>query len=91
MALEYGVGLEALRGVIKGRKDFGYALLGDQLISRRVLEAVREELEGVKRHAEALEIFRRYGISASSQALCLLGYKVRWIGLDLEGAEIFKA
>ncbi|NPV63625.1 MAG: DUF790 family protein [Methanotrichaceae archaeon] len=91
LAREYGVGLEALREVIKGRKDFGYALLGDQLVSRQVLEAVREELVGVKRHAEALEIFRRYGVSASSQALALLGYKVRWSGLDPESAEIFRA
>ena len=90
LAREYGVGLEALREVIKGRKDLGYALLGDQLVSRQVLEAVREELVGVKRHAEALEVFQRYGIRASGQALALLGYKVRWSGLDLEGAEILK-
>jgi len=45
---------------------------------------------GVKRHAEAQEIFRKYGIRACSQALVLLGYKVRWSGLDPESAEIFK-
>jgi hypothetical protein len=50
LAGEYGVGLEALREVIKERNDFGYALLGDQLVSRQVLEVVREELMGVMRH-----------------------------------------
>lgn len=52
---------------------------------------MREELAGVKNHAEALEIFRRYGISASSQALALLGHKVKWSGLDPEREEILKA
>jgi hypothetical protein len=65
--------------------------LSDQLVSRQVLEAVREELAGVKRHAEALKIFQRYGIRACSQALSMLGYKVKWSGLDPESAEIFKA
>jgi hypothetical protein len=59
-------------------------------ISRLVLEAIRDKLVGVNRHAEALEIFSKYGISASSQALSLLGYKVKWSGLDPESTEIFK-
>ena len=91
MAEGYVVGLEALKEVIKGRDDPDYVLLGDQLVSRHVLEIIRGKLEGVKKHDEALKIFRGYGIKASSQALSLLGYKVRWNGLDPENAEIFKA
>jgi hypothetical protein len=45
----------------------------------------------VKKHDEALKIFERYGIRAYSQALALLGYKVKWSGLDPENAEILKA
>jgi len=90
LAREYGVSLEALKDVIKGRNT-DYSLLGDQLVSRQNLETIRGELDGVKRHAEALEIFQRYGVRASSQALSSLGYKVKWSGLDPESAEIFKA
>ena len=45
---------------------------------------------GVKRHDDALKIFERYGIKAFSQALSLLGYKVKWCRLDPENAEILK-
>lgn len=45
----------------------------------------------VKRHVEALEIFRKYRIRPSSQALALIGPNVMWSGLDPESAEIFKA
>jgi hypothetical protein len=60
-----------------------------QLISRLTLEAVGRELEGVKMHSEALEIFRKYGIK-SQQVLDILGYRVKWKGLDSENAEIVK-
>jgi hypothetical protein len=45
----------------------------------------------VKKHNEAIEIFEEYGIRAHSQVLALLGYKVKWSGLDPENAEILKA
>ena len=48
-------------------------------------------MEGVKKHNDALKIFERHGIRAYSQALALLGYKVKWSGLDPDNAEILKA
>ena len=45
---------------------------------------------GVKRHDDALKIFEKYGIVACSQALSMLGYKVKWSGLDPENAEIVR-
>ena len=91
IAKRYGVGLEALREVIKGQNKPGYSLLGDQLVSNQILNTIRVELNGVKKHDEALKIFERYGIRAHSQVLAFLGYKVKWSGLDPENAEIFKA
>lgn len=91
IARRYGVGLEALREVIKGQNKPGYSLLGDQLVSNQVLNAIQAELKGVKKHDEALKVFERYGIRAHSQVLAFLGYKVKWSGLDPENAEIFKA
>jgi len=91
IARRYGVGLEALREVIKGQNRPDYSLLGDQLVSKQVLETIQGDLKGVKRHNDAIKIFERYGIRAHSQVLALLGYKVKWSGLDPENAEILKA
>ena len=90
VAKRYGVSIEALKEVIKGRKDPGYSLLGDQLVSKQVLETIQGELIGVTKHSDALKIFEVYGIKAYSQALSLLGYKVKWSGLDPENTEILK-
>ena len=91
IAKRYGVGLEAIREVIKGQNKPGYSLIGDQLVSNQILNTIQAELKGVKKHDEALKIFERYGIRAHSQVLAFLGYKVKWSGLDPENAEIFKA
>ena len=86
----YGVSLEALREVIKGQNKPDYSLLGDQLVSKQVLGTIQGELMGVKRHDDALKIFERYDIKAYSQALSLLGYKIKWSGLNPENAEPIK-
>jgi predicted nuclease of restriction endonuclease-like RecB superfamily len=90
VAKRYDVSLEAIKEVIKGRKDPGYSLLGDQLVSNQVLETIQGELIGVTKHSDALKIFEGYGIKAYSQALSKLGYRVKWSGLDPEKTEIVK-
>jgi len=60
-------------------------------VSQNVLEEIQSEFEGVKKHNEALKVFERHGIRAYSQALALLGYKVKWSGLDPDNAEILRA
>jgi predicted nuclease of restriction endonuclease-like RecB superfamily len=91
VAQRYGVSIEALREVVKDQTRPGYSLLGDQLVSNRILETIQSELIGMTKHGYALKIFERYGIRACSQALSMLGYKVKWSGLDPENAEILKA
>jgi uncharacterized protein len=90
IARRYGVSIEALKEVIKDRKASDYLLLGDQLVSNQVLETLKGELIGVTKHVDALKIFERYGIKAYSQALSMLGYRVKWSGLDPDNAEILK-
>lgn len=87
----YDVGIEPLKETIKGQNRPGFSLIGEQLISQHVLDEIQAELEGVKKHDDALKIFVRHGIRAYSQALTLLGYKVKWSGLDPDNAEILKA
>ena len=91
VARRYGVGIEPLKETIKGQNRPGFSLIGDQLVSQHVLEEIKAELEGVKKHDDALKIFEKHGIRAYSQALTLLGYKVKWSGLDPDNAEILKA
>jgi len=90
VAKRYGVSIEALKDMIKSRKDHDYSLLGDQLVGNQVLDSIQGELIGVTKHNDALKIFEKYGIKAYSQALSMLGYKVKWSGLDPENAEIIK-
>ena len=90
IARRYGVGLEAIREVIKGQNKPDYSLIGDQIVSNQILNTIQVELKGVKKHDEALKIFERYGIRANSQVLAVLGYKVKCSGLDPENAEIFQ-
>ncbi|MGV8127486.1 MAG: hypothetical protein ACP5PV_09785 [Methanothrix sp.] len=91
LARRYGVGIEPLKETIKGQNRPSYSLLGNQLISQQVLDDIQGELVGVKKHNDALKIFERHGIRTYSQALTLLGYKVKWSGLDPDNAEILKA
>ena len=76
--------------MIKGQNKPGYSLLGDQLVNSEVLETIQGELIDVTKHSDALKIFEKYGIKANSQALDMLGYKVKWSVLDPENAEIAK-
>lgn len=88
-ARKYGVGLNALKAVIQ-QKINGYLLIGDQLVDNQTVKTVQSELNGIKKHSEAIIIFEKYGIK-SQQILDVLGYKVKWVGLDPENAEILKA
>ena len=58
-------------------------------VENQTLKAVQGELNGVKKHNEALIIFGKFGIK-SQQIFDILGYKVKWNGLDPENAEIVK-
>jgi len=91
VARRYGVSIEPLKETIKGQNKPGFSLLGDQLISQHVLDEIQGELEGVKKHDDALKIFERHGIRSYSQALALLGYRVKCCGLDPDNAEILRA
>jgi predicted nuclease of restriction endonuclease-like RecB superfamily len=89
IARKYGVSLDAIKTDIKQNNRNGYLLIGDQLIDNQTLKAVQGELNGVKKHSEALIIFGNYGIK-SQQIFDILGYKVKWNGFDPENAEIVK-
>ncbi len=86
-AEKYNVSTDAMKAAVK--QNDGYLLIGDQLVSSQILEVIGREMDGVKKHSEALDIFGKYGIK-SQQVFDILGYKVKWNGLDPENAEIVK-
>ncbi len=85
----YDVSGDALKIAIKQNNKDGYLLIGDQLVDDQTVNAVKKELDGVKKHSEAINILGKYGIK-SQQILEVLGYKVKWNGLDPENAELVK-
>jgi predicted nuclease of restriction endonuclease-like RecB superfamily len=87
MAKKYKLSVEVLKKVINLDKG-EYSLIGDQLVSRQTLETIQRELTGVRRHNEAIKIFEKYGVRGHCSMLEVLGYKVKWSGLDPENAEI---
>jgi predicted nuclease of restriction endonuclease-like RecB superfamily len=87
MAKKHKLSIEVLKKVIDQDKG-EYSLIGDQLVSRQTLETIQSELTGVRRHNEAIKIFEKHGIKGHCSILELLGYKVKWSGLDPENAEI---
>jgi predicted nuclease of restriction endonuclease-like RecB superfamily len=89
IAKTYNVTIDALKMDIKQNNRNGYLLIGDQLIDNQTLKAVQGKMHGVKKHKEAPIIFGNYGIK-SQQIFDILGYKVKWNGLDPENAEIVK-
>ena len=89
VARKHSVSLDALKTVIKQNNKNGYSLIGDQFIDNQTIKAVQSELNGVKKHSEALDIFDKYVIK-SQQIFDILGYRVKWNGLDPENAEILK-
>lgn len=89
-ARKYEVTLDALLNAIKSDNNTNdYLRIGNQLVDNQTLQAVQDELNGVRKYNEALIIIEKYGIKGQ-QVFDILGYKVKWSGLDPDNAEIVK-
>jgi len=90
VARKHDVSLDALLSRIKNDNTGNdYSLIGDQLVDDQTLKTVENELNDVKKYNEALAIIEKYGIKGQ-QVFDILGYKVKWSGLDPDNAEIVK-
>lgn len=87
---KHKVSLEAIRKTINVK---GYRLIGNTMISERMLEKLGEELEklSIKTRTEAAELFKKNGITEVDQLLEALGYRVIWSSLDTENVPIIKS
>lgn len=86
-----GVSIDAMRLYLEGHKPAGYTNAGDELISNSLIGELQAELPGSIPYADAVAIIRRKGITAADTVIKLLGYTVRWSGLDPDSAVIYRA
>ena len=94
IAEKYNVTLDALSSALNLNnnsktkiKNNDHLRIGNQLVNNKTLKAVEEELNGVNLYNEALIIIEKYGIKGQ-QIFDMLGYKVKWNGLDPDNAEL---
>ncbi|MDD5447225.1 MAG: DUF790 family protein, partial [Methanocellales archaeon] len=90
VASEQNVSLEAIKRVFSAtinsatRKE--HVLVGDQLISKSLIEKLKDEMKEKNTRIEASELLEKKGITGVDQMLDLLGYAVKWVGLNPENA-----
>nr|MDO8081444.1 DUF790 family protein [Candidatus Freyarchaeota archaeon] len=89
IATKHKVSLEAIRKTINVK---GYTLVGNTMISDKMLEKLGEELEklSIKTRTEAAELFKKNGITEVDRLLEALGYRATWTSLDTENVPITK-
>jgi len=91
IAAASGVPADAVRRYLEENGAEGYALMGDELVSAEVLADIERSLPRTMPYAEASALIRSKGVGAVDPALKLLGYTVKWSGLDPESAVIYRA
>ncbi|MDD2666112.1 MAG: DUF790 family protein [Methanocellales archaeon] len=89
VASEQKVSLEAIKRVFSATKK-EHVLVGDQLISKSLIEKLKDEMKEKNTRIEASELLEGKGITGVDQMLDLLGYAVRWVGLNPENAMIVR-
>jgi len=96
-AARIGVSTEAARAFIVVHPPSGYVVLADTLVSNKKLVQIGDRIRvainqsGKLALKEAARIIQEEGVDDSANVLAMLGYKIRWRGIDSEQAEVFKA
>jgi hypothetical protein len=91
LAAKTGITADAVRRYLENNTTPGYKLAGNELVSSGVLEALKKSMPAAMPYAEASAKIRSTGITAIDPVLKLLGYTVKWSGLDPENATVLKA
>ncbi len=94
VASEQNVSLEAIKRVFYAKINSAtrkeHVLVGGQVISKSLIEKLKDEMKDKNTRIEASKLLEEKGITGVDQMLDLLGYAVRWIGLNPENAMIFR-
>ena len=95
-AARIGVSAEAARAFIIIHPPFGYVALANTLVSKEKLLQIGNKIRvaicksGKLPLKEAARIIEEEGVDDSANVLAMLGYRIRWRGIDSEQAEIFR-
>lgn len=89
VASKAGVNVDAVRRYVEVNKVPGYEMAGDELLSNNMLGALKKSISGSMRYSEASAVIRSKGVMAVDPVLKLLGYTVKWSGLDPDNAVIY--
>jgi predicted nuclease of restriction endonuclease-like RecB superfamily len=92
LAKRLGVSEEALRKSLQRRMPKGYRLIGKELVREEKLAEIAQKLAGLKdmRLKDAIRLIEEEGCQSPYNVLEALGYGIRWQGLDVEKAIVFK-
>jgi len=85
-----GVTTEALTKYIKENPQPGYVVVGDQAISEKLLKKIEAKLitHETKTLLEASRLIHEAGVTNPQSLLKLLGYEIRWHGIEPNKAII---
>ncbi len=95
-ASRIGVSAESVRQVLHANPPYDYVAMSNNLVSKEKLGQVGITIGEYLKKAgkltlfEATRIIESEGISDASDVLTQLGYKVKWIGINVEQAEVYK-
>lgn len=92
LARRLGVSEDAIRKSLQRRMPKGYRLIGNELVKDEKLREMALRLEGLKelRLKEVIHLIEEGGFKSPYDVLEALGYGIRWQGLDVEKAMVFK-
>ena len=95
-AARIGVSTEAARAFLAVNPPSGYVALADILVSNEKLLQIGDRIRvaisqsGKLPLKEAARIIEEEGVDDSANVLAMLGYRIRWRGIDSEQAEVSK-
>jgi tRNA-dihydrouridine synthase len=95
-AVRIGISTEAARSFIVVHPPSGYVALANTLVSKEKLLQIGDRIRvaicksGKLPLKEAARIIEEEGVDDSANVLAMLGYRIRWRGIDSEKAEIFR-
>ena len=90
LAADTGVSVESLRVYLERHPPSGYVEASDEMISESLLQEIEKALPEAMPYAEAVAAVKSKGIIAADTVIQLLGYAVKWGGLDPDNAMIYK-
>jgi hypothetical protein len=94
-AARIGVSAEAARSFLAVSSPSGYVVLPDILVSNEKLLQIGDRIRAISKSGklpfkEAARIIEEEGVDDSANVLAILGYRIRWRGIDSEQAEVSK-